>query len=117
MKTKLIINAFLISLLLVSSIANAQDPTTKIVETFQKFSSERPQEKVHVHFDKPYYAAGDTIWFKTYAVTAANNLPTDLSNTLHIKMVSEKDSVVFAKKIPLAAGMGVGMIALPFSIK
>ncbi|MFI5453500.1 DUF1416 domain-containing protein [Pedobacter sp. UC225_61] len=117
MKTKLIAAASLSLLLTISLLVNAQDPTAKIVKSLHKYNSERPQEKVHLHFDKPYYAAGDTIWFKAYTVTAANNLPTNLSNTLNLNMVNEKDSVLFSKKIPLESGMGVGMMVLPFGIK
>lgn len=117
MKIRFIIYNFLLVLLLISQVANAQDPTAKIVDALHKYSSERPQEKVHLHFDKPYYAAGDTLWFKAYTVTAVNSLPTDLSTTLHVNMVNENDSAIFSKKIPLVAGMGVGMMVLPFDIK
>ncbi|MFD0940949.1 TonB-dependent receptor plug domain-containing protein [Pedobacter boryungensis] len=117
MKTKLIATAFFNLLLAISLQGNAQDPTTKIVESLQKYTTERPQEKVYLHFDKPYYAAGDTIWFKAYTITAVNNLPTNLSNTLNVNMVNEKDSVLHAKKIHLESGMGVGMMVLPFGIK
>src|SRR5690554_4699274 len=37
-----------------------------IVERTQLFFENIPIEKVHVHFDKPYYAVGDTVWFKAY---------------------------------------------------
>lgn len=99
------------------SAVRAQDQTIKLIETINKFNVNSTQEKVHLHFDKQIYAAGDTIWFKAYTVTSHNSLPTNLSNTLNVNLVNDKDSVVFAKKIPLISGMGVGMIALPFSIK
>lgn len=59
-----------LSLLLVTMGASAQQkptiPINDMVEKLQGFFSVYPMEKVHVHFDKPYYAVGDTLWFKTY---------------------------------------------------
>jgi hypothetical protein len=37
-----------------------------IVDRSQKLIEDYPSEKVYLHFDKPYYAVGDTIWFKAY---------------------------------------------------
>src|SRR5690606_41292957 len=39
---------------------------TALVEKNNEFITNLPSEKVHMHFDKPYYAVGDTIWFKAY---------------------------------------------------
>lgn len=104
-------------LLLASSIVKAQDPVAAIANSLSKFTTARNQEKVHLHLDKPYYAAGDTIWFKAYTIAAATNTSSDLSQTLNINVVNDKDSIVFVKKIPLKAGLGNGDIALPLSLK
>ncbi|MDB5032740.1 hypothetical protein, partial [Mucilaginibacter sp.] len=37
-----------------------------IVAKTEKFNLEHPVEKVYLQFDKPYYAVGDTVWFKVY---------------------------------------------------
>jgi hypothetical protein len=36
----------------------------------------RPVENIYIHFDKPYYAAGDTIYFKTYVTLNELHKPT-----------------------------------------
>ncbi len=63
---KLVTCFIFISLLSVSVYAR-QDSTTinTVVEKTQKLLEAYPIEKVHLHFDKPYYAVGDTLWFKT----------------------------------------------------
>ena len=38
------------------------------------------QEKLWLHLNQPYYAAGDTIWFKGYLVDAMNHRRDTLSN-------------------------------------
>ncbi|MBC7615693.1 MAG: TonB-dependent receptor plug domain-containing protein [Pedobacter sp.] len=115
MKLSIYSRIILIISLAFSSLVKAQDPVSNLVGLVNQFTTERPQEKVHLHFDKQYYAAGDTIWYKAYVITASNNLPTNLSSSLHLSLINERDSVVFSKKIPLVFGLGAGMIALPFS--
>ena len=36
-------------------------PLATIVSKTAKLSAEHPFEKVYLHFDKPYYAVGDTV--------------------------------------------------------
>ena len=106
-----------ITLLIFSSFVKAQDPVSDLLGVVNKFTADRPQEKVHLHFDKPYYAAGDTIWYKAYVITASDGLPTTLSSSLNLRLIDEKDSVLFNKKTPLGFGLGAGMIVLPLSTK
>src|ERR1700728_514408 len=42
-----------------------------------------PTEKVYLHFDKPYYALGDTIWFKAY-LTLYHHQPSGLSKVIYV---------------------------------
>jgi len=37
-----------------------------LVSHIESVRKNRPVENIYIHFDKPYYAAGDTIYFKTY---------------------------------------------------
>ncbi len=117
MKLSIYSRIIFISLLTLSSFVKAQDPVSGLLGMVNEFTTERPQEKVHIHFDKQYYAAGDTIWYKAYVITASNNLPTNLSSSLNLSLINEQDSALFNKKIPLVFGLGAGMIVLPFSAK
>ncbi|TKC10636.1 TonB-dependent receptor [Pedobacter polaris] len=117
MKIKPILISFFVFFLAIQTFVSAQDQTVKIVESLQKFSADRPQEKVHLHFDKPYYAAGDTIWFKAYVVNAKLNMPSNISKTLNVTVVNDKDSVLFQQKIQLNAGLGNGHVAIPIGLK
>lgn len=117
MKIKPALISFLILFLASTSMLRGQNPVDKIINAFNKFNTERPQEKVHIHFDKPYYAAGDTIWYKAYVVNSKSNVPSDISKTLYLNVVNDKDSLVFQKKIALTSGLGNGNIALPIDIK
>ncbi|MBV8390437.1 MAG: Ig-like domain-containing protein, partial [Mucilaginibacter sp.] len=63
-------------------------PLTTIIAKTQKLTNDHPVEKVYIHFDKPYYAVNDTIWFKAY-VTIDLHQPTVLSKILYIDFINE----------------------------
>ena len=58
----IIILTTLISVLMLGFIID-DEPLKKILRQVEKYKLQYPQEKVHLHFDKPYYAIGDNIWF------------------------------------------------------
>ncbi|WP_276348603.1 TonB-dependent receptor plug domain-containing protein [Daejeonella sp. JGW-45] len=89
----------------------------KILAQIEKYRSEYPQEKVHLHMDKPYYAIGDNIWFKAYVVNAERNELSVLSQILYVELINEKDSVKQSLKLPLLFGTASGDFALADSLK
>lgn len=70
-----------------------------------------PLEKVYVHFDKPYYAVGDTIWFKAY-LTTLQNMPSPLSKIVYLDVINSRDSLVETIKLPVIKGVATGSISL-----
>lgn len=81
-----------------------------IVEKTNTLATQQPVEKVYLHFDKPYYAVGDTMWFKSY-LTSHHQLST-LSKVLYIEVLNSKDSLVKTTMIPINQGTGNGTIVL-----
>src|SRR5690606_19454549 len=81
-----------------------------VVEKTQKLLDAYPIEKVHLHFDKPYYAVGDTLWFKAYL--ASNMYNYDLSKVVYVEVMNEKDSLMQALRIPLTDHAGEGHLVL-----
>ncbi len=67
---------------------------TQLTDKLNDFRKNRPQEKVYLHFDKPYYAAGDEMWFKAYLVNAASNTPSTLSNIIYVELLDGLDKTV-----------------------
>ncbi len=65
----------------------------KIVEKTQQLSLGKPLEKVYVQFDKPYYAVGDTVWFKAY-VTGNLHAPSALSKVVYLDVTNNRDSLM-----------------------
>lgn len=106
----------IISLICIAQFnAFAQDADSialaKIISKTKKLSEEQPVEKVYLHFDKPYYAVADTMWFKAY-VTIEQNIPTPLSKIVYVDVYTSTDSLVQTLKLPLKNSVAYGHIPL-----
>jgi hypothetical protein len=93
-----------------------QDSVTlnNILTKTKRLSDEQPLEKVYLHFDKPYYAVADTVWFKAY-VTTQNNIPSPLSKIVYVEMYNAVDSLVQTVKLPVKNSVAYGNMPLPMN--
>jgi len=82
-----------------------------IITKTARFITNYPIEKVYLHLDKPFYAAGDTIWFKAY-VTMDKHVPTLLSTIVYVDIVNSQDSIMRLVKLPVVNGVASGSIPL-----
>jgi len=89
---------------------------TKLVSQLDKWRSDHPQEKVYLHFDKPYYAIGEDIWFKAYVTIGSEHKLSAYSETLNVDLIDDNDSVKRSLKLPLTAGLAAGDFALADSM-
>ena len=87
---------------LFAQISDSSDPTDDLlpsIESFFQRTTRQHQEKLWLHLDKPYYGAGDKIWFKAYLVDATEHRTDTLSNFIYVDIVDRKGKTVLAKKI------------------
>ncbi|WP_179413363.1 Ig-like domain-containing protein [Mucilaginibacter sp. E4BP6] len=87
-------------------------PLRTIITKTNQYTQNFPVEKVYLHFDKPYYAVGDTIWFKAY-VTLEQNQLSAISKIVYVDMINNRDSVVASLRLPVTNGTADGNIVLP----
>ncbi len=78
--------------------ANAQGMAEQIGQHFRHFMSS-PQEKLYLHLDKPYYAAGENIFFKAYLTDAIQHTSQVYSNFINVELIDECEKVIARKKI------------------
>ncbi|MDD4921182.1 MAG: TonB-dependent receptor plug domain-containing protein [Bacteroidales bacterium] len=71
----------------------------QVSERFFKEVLQLPQEKLYLHMDKPYYSAGEDIWFKGYLVNAITHTPTAKSNFIYVELINKSDSIFQRVKI------------------
>ena len=113
---KKILFSFSIIVLLISGFIKDDSLLVQLLEKLNNFTSSYPQEKVHLHLDKPYYAIGEHIWVKGYIVTAEKNEPSALSKVLYIDLIDEENVVKQAIKLPIKDGISSGSILLSDSL-
>ena len=73
-------------------------------------------EKIHLHLDKPYYAAGDIIWLKAYVVDYLSNRPSSTSGILYVDLINERNQITRKLKLQLKGGTAWGHIELADSV-
>ncbi|HUQ67196.1 MAG TPA: hypothetical protein VM101_13625 [Flavitalea sp.] len=73
-----------------------------------------PQEKLYLHFDRPYYNAGETIWFKSYIFSA--NMPSLISKTVYADLVDEKGNIIDRKIAPVVMSSAAASFDLPSNL-
>lgn len=71
-----------------------------------------PQEKIYLHFDKPFYAAGDHMWYRVYLVDASSHIANSKSAAVYVELIDNKDSVIVRQKIAPKEGIFSGSILL-----
>lgn len=90
--------AFIFGMLLYFSSLSAQTTQDTIIAHFNLLKK-APQEKLYLHLDKPFYGAGEKIWFKGYLLNAVTHQDNALSNFIITELINRSDSIVERKKI------------------
>lgn len=78
--------------------------------TLNTYATRFQPERIFIHYDKPSYYPGQTIWFKAYLTE--DNLPAT-SKTLYTDWVTEDGKVLHHGVAPLVDGMTNGQFDIP----
>jgi hypothetical protein len=112
----IILLVFVFSAVIFTAFQIDDDPLTTLLKKLEIYNEKNPQEKVHLHLDKPYYAIGDDIWFKAYVIDTRDAHPSTLSNILYVELINERDSIKKQIKLPLIGGISWGDFKLTDSL-
>ena len=80
----------------------------------QKLSTEFPQEKLYLQFDREIYNAGETIWFKAYLFSGSNR--SQISKTLYAELIDETGKVLERKTAPIFISGAAAAFDLPMGL-
>jgi len=112
-----ILVALFFCLACLTAFKRAEDPVERIVNILDKLLKDNPVEKVHLSFDKPYYATGDTIWFRASVLVGNAHKLSALSGVVYAEFLNQTDSVIYRHRLPLFAGVAKGNFVLSEDIK
>ncbi len=106
----------MIFLITIGNFALAQVNNNASNNLLKNLSQLPVPENVSLHFDKPYYAAGDTIYFKCYVTMGDRHKLTNISSVLHVDLINTKDAIDKSIKLQLVDGVAWGDFALGDSL-
>ncbi len=92
-----------------------KDEFAQLLSKLSLISSTNQQEKVHLHLDKPFYTAGDNLWFKAYILDEHSLNPTDKSSILYVDLIRENNRIQ-TLKLPIENGVSWGDFPLADTI-
>jgi hypothetical protein len=109
----------LIALVLLVNTAFGQADSTSLKKSDIKLKSLLAlpvAENAYLHFDKPYYAAGDTIYYKAYVTMGERHQPSRVSGVLHVDLITPSNKIQQSVKLQLINGTAWGDFVLPDSL-
>lgn len=93
-----------------------KDPFIReLTVNFSKSSAS--QEKAYLHLDKPFYTAGEDIWYSAFLVDGATHFSAGLSDVLHVELTDNYKRVVSHQVLPVTNGRTQGDIHIPDSLQ
>ncbi|MFI5159744.1 MAG: TonB-dependent receptor plug domain-containing protein [Sphingobacteriales bacterium] len=105
---------------LINSAAFCQGTNTvlpNIIAKLKTLSTDHVIEKTYLHFDRPYYATGDTMYFKAYVTLGEHHDLSKLSGILHVDLVNPGNVIIRSIKLQLNNGIAWGDFALPDTLQ
>src|SRR5215212_2740619 len=106
-----ILKACLLLLFVITAFSTQAQPYDSLLK---KMNYEFRQEKLHLHFDRPVYNPGETIWFKAYLFAAG--FPSRMSNTVYAELLDVNGNVIDRKSMPVLASGAAGSFDIPANI-
>lgn len=89
----------IVSISTLNTMAVSPEITKEVATRFARFWQYIPQEKIYLHTDKPYYSAGEDIWFKAYLINASTHQPTTKSQLIYVELTDQKAKLIKRIKI------------------
>ncbi|MDB5155128.1 MAG: hypothetical protein JWR54_3879, partial [Mucilaginibacter sp.] len=91
--------------------------SASIDSALKKYLSVHTTEKAYLHFDKPYYSTGDTIYFKAYVTMDERQDLSQLSGILHVDLINTANKIDQSIKLQLVNGVAWGDFTLPDTLR
>ena len=108
----------LLSIFLVIKLPAYSQTDTAFLNRAANILEKQPAvEKVYLQLNKPFYAFGDTIWYKAYIVIGQRHQLSGLGAVLRVELIDMRDSVVARQTLPVVSGVTWGNITLSRKLK
>lgn len=91
----------------------------RVQTSYADDNKEIPQERIYLQTDKPYYAAGDTVWFRAHLLDAETNVPVSRSRFVYVELHDQQADTLMQRLMIRSDEDGVfaNAMLLPKNIK
>ena len=72
------------------------------------YNSSFTEEKVYLHFDKPFYKPDDDIWFSAKVLKSTDHSASNISSILHVELLNPRGSVEQKVDVSIENGVAKG---------
>ncbi|MET4107431.1 MG2 domain-containing protein [Hymenobacter sp. UYP22] len=94
----------------------APDSLGGLTRVFRRYQRTAIPEKLFLHLDRPFYTAGETMWFKVYAVDGTSGRPLPMSKVANVEVLNHENKPVLQARVELRQATGQGSFTLPASL-
>lgn len=101
--------------LLFTSVAATAQKKKAIDDAIADYAEAYSPERAYLHYDKPSYAPGETIWFKVYLMNELS--PADQSKTFYTDFIDDKGNLLQHTVSPVVDGGTNGQFEIPVEYK
>jgi hypothetical protein len=91
---------------------SAQQSIEALIDRFETFHRNYPAEKIYIHTDKPYYAAGEQMYLSLYHLDAYTNQPLPETSFITVYLMHPDGRAVSSRKFKLENGFGASSLLL-----
>ncbi|XOL42453.1 Vitamin B12 transporter BtuB [Aequorivita nionensis] len=113
-KIPLLISIFL--LFLTFSFSGISGLKILILNRLNEYTSEKYPEKIYIHTDRPYYTAGENIWFDAYLVNGVSHKKSEKSKVIYVELINENNEVISERKLFTETISAEGDFKLPIDL-
>lgn len=102
---------YFLIIIIISPLLKAQDQAKDFVQ------DQAQNQEIYVHFDKPFYASGETIWFSIYNVSADQQKLIFGRRFMEFAIVDQNKNVIGKERIRVLDGKSWAQFTIPEATK
>ncbi|MGO3183183.1 MAG: TonB-dependent receptor plug domain-containing protein [Aequorivita sp.] len=114
---KILLLALISSLFLAFSFHNSSGLKMLVLNKLKEYTTENYPEKIYIQTDKPYYTAGESIWFSAYLVNGVTHTISGKSSIVYVELINEKDEIISERKLFIESINTPGDFKLPTDLE
>ncbi|MCG2418994.1 TonB-dependent receptor plug domain-containing protein [Aequorivita sp. F47161] len=81
------------------SFGNVSGLKLLILNRLKDYTTKNYPEKIYIQTDRPYYTAGESIWFNAYLVNGVTHKKSTKSKVIYVELINEQNEVISDRKI------------------